>query len=121
VTLGTVLGEHGREFLYLYDFGDCWRCRVAVKPLAHPNSEWSYPVCTGGARAAPPDDCGGTSGYEDFLAALADREHEEHETLLTWIGGAFDPEGFDTNMINLHLRFGFRRGVSGDGIWRRGR
>jgi len=26
--------------------------------------------------------------------------------MLTWIGGAFDPEGFDLNAINRTLRFG---------------
>jgi len=106
-TLEAALGARGREFRYLYDFGDCWRCRAAVKPLAHPNSEWGYPVCTGGARAVPPDDVGGTGGYEDFLAAIGDPEHEDHEALLGWAGGAFDPDGFDLNAINRYLRFGF--------------
>lgn len=107
VTLEAALGERGREFLYEYDFGDSWVCRVAVKPLRRPNSDWSYPVCTGGARAVPPEDVGGTSGYEDFLAAIQDPEHEEHEPQLTWIGGAFDPEGFDLNAVNRYLHLGY--------------
>jgi hypothetical protein len=60
----------------------------------------------GGARAAPPEDCGGTPGYEEFLSAIRDPEHEEHDNLLTWIGGAFDPEAFDLNAINRILRIG---------------
>lgn len=105
-TLEAALGEGLREFLYEYDFGDSWRHRIAVKSLARPNPEWSYPLCTGGARAAPPDDVGGPPGYEEFLAAIKDPKHEEHESMLTWIGGAFDPEGFDLNAINRTLRFG---------------
>lgn len=105
-TLVGALGESAREFHYEYDFGDSWRHRIAVKPLAGPNPEWHYPLCTGGARAAPPDDVGGPGGYEEFLAAIKDPKHEEHEDMLTWIGGAFDPEGFDLNAINRFLRFG---------------
>jgi Plasmid pRiA4b ORF-3-like protein len=104
-TLESALDESLREFLYEYDFGDGWRHRIAVKSLARPNLEWHYPICTGGARAAPPDDVGGPPGYEEFLAAIQDPKHEEHESMLTWIGGAFDPEGFDLNAINRTLRF----------------
>ncbi|MGH8219249.1 MAG: plasmid pRiA4b ORF-3 family protein, partial [Steroidobacteraceae bacterium] len=105
-TLEAALGHSAREFIYEYDFGDSWRCRIAVKPLSRANLDWSYPLCTGGARAAPPDDVGGSTGYEDFLAAIKDPKHEEHENMLIWIGGAFDPEGFDLNAINRILRFG---------------
>lgn len=105
-SLDAVLAESARAFLYEYDFGDSWRCRIAAKPLARPNTDWQYPLCTGGARAAPPDDVGGPGGYEEFLAAIKDPKHEEHESMLTWIGGAFDPEGFDLNGINRMLRFG---------------
>jgi hypothetical protein len=106
-TLDATLGEDIREFLYDYDFGDSWRHRIAAKPLARPNPDWHYPLCTGGARAAPPDDVGGPPGYEQFLAAIKDPKHEEHDSLLVWIGGAFDPEGFDLNAINRTLRFGY--------------
>jgi hypothetical protein len=105
-TLETALGEGSREFHYEYDFGDSWRCRIEAKPVASPNLEWHYPLCTGGARAAPPDDVGGPPGYEEFLAAIKDSTHEEHENMLVWVGGAFDPEGFDLNAINRTLRFG---------------
>jgi len=105
-TLEAALGEGIREFHYEYDFGDSWRCRLAAKPVARPNLEWHYPLCTGGARAAPPDDVGGPPGYEEFLVAIKDPKHEEHESMLVWIGGAFDPEGFDLNTINRTLRFG---------------
>ena len=104
-TLEAALGEENREFVYEYDFGDSWRCRITAKALAHLNLEWHYPLCTDGARAGPPDDCGGPLGYEEFLAAIKDPQHEEHESMLIWIGGAFDPEGFDLNAINRTLRF----------------
>lgn len=104
--LESLLGEDLRQFRYEYDFGDSWRCVIAVKPVPRPNREWHYPLCTGGARAAPPDDVGGPPGYAEFLAAIDDPSHTDHEDMLVWIGGAFDPEGFDRNAINRTLRFG---------------
>ena len=105
-TLRRVLGESVREFVYGYDFGDCWRHRIKVKPVPQPNTEWFYPLCIAGERAAPPDDVGGVMGYLEFLSAIQDPKHDEHESMLTWIGGAFDPERFDLNAINRALRYG---------------
>ncbi len=45
-------------------------------------------------------------GYLEFLSAIQDPKHAEHESMLTWIGGTFDPEGFDLNAINRALRYG---------------
>jgi hypothetical protein len=104
-TLGRVLGESVPEFVYEYDFGDSWRHRIKVKPVPQPNTDWFYPLCIAGERAAPPDDVGGVTGYLEFLSAIRDPKHDEHESMLTWIGGAFDPEGFDLNAINRALRY----------------
>jgi hypothetical protein len=104
-TLGRILGESVREFVYEYDFGDSWRHRIKVKPVPQPNTDWFYPLCIAGERAAPPDDVGGVTGYLEFLSAIRDPKHDEHESMLTWIGGAFDPEGFDLNAINRALRY----------------
>jgi len=43
-------------------------------------------------------------GYEAFLSAIADPKHEQHVDLLRWIGGVFDPEGFDINAANFRIR-----------------
>ena len=63
-----------------------------------------YPVCLTGKRACPPEDCGGVWGYASFLEALHDPEHPEHEEMLEWIGGAFDPEVFDLDEVNVALQ-----------------
>jgi len=104
-TLEAALGESVREFVYEYDFGDSWRHHITVTSV-EPHTDWSYPLCIGGARAAPPDDVGGVGGYEEFLSAIQDPEHDDHDSMLTWVGGAFDPEGFDLNTINRTLRLG---------------
>jgi hypothetical protein len=48
------------------------------------------PICIAGKRACPPEDCGGIWGYKEFLEAIRDPEHENHEELLEWVGGEFD-------------------------------
>ena len=42
-------------------------------------------------------------GYSDFLAAIADPMHEQHEEMLEWVGGGFDPEAFDIEAVNKKL------------------
>ena len=43
-------------------------------------------------------------GYVSFLEALHDPEHPEHEPMLEWIGGEFDPEAFDLDEVNVALQ-----------------
>ena len=63
-----------------------------------------YPICTGGERACPREDCGGTPGYQRLLEVLADPEHEEHAELKRWAGRRYDPEKFDLAAANRALR-----------------
>ncbi|MCB1624075.1 MAG: plasmid pRiA4b ORF-3 family protein, partial [Pseudomonadales bacterium] len=58
------------------------------------------PTCVAGENACPPENVGGPHGYAQFLEILADRRHEEHEEMARWIGGVFDPKGFDLNRVN---------------------
>lgn len=44
------------------------------------------------------EEVGGVFGYEQLLEAIADPEHEEH---LEWMGGAFDPDGFDAGSVEF--------------------
>jgi Plasmid pRiA4b ORF-3-like protein len=38
------------------------------------------------------------------VEAIHDPEHPEHEEMLEWIGGAFDPEAFDLDEVNVALQ-----------------
>src|SRR2546430_5513183 len=51
-------GPHER-FLYEYDFTDGWQHDVRVERLLPLESGRTYPVCVGGRRGVPPEDCGG--------------------------------------------------------------
>lgn len=52
---------------------------------------------------AHPEDVGGAHAYLDFIAAIKDPAHEEHATMLEWIGGSFDPTAFDMDVVNERL------------------
>ena len=106
-TLEKALGTSDREFVYEYDFGDSWRHRIQVREIERPNRDWHYPLCVAGERAAPPEDVGGTHGYQEFQRIIKNPKHPEHRSMLAWVGGVFDPEGFDLNAINRILRFGY--------------
>lgn len=103
-TVSQVLVNSVKEFEYAYDFGDNWRHRVLVEGImdATPYNDW--PLCLAGENACPPEDVGGTPGYEEFLESMADPEHEEHFDNWQWNGGPFDPKGFDVNSANARIR-----------------
>mgnify|MGYP001069261173 CR=1 FL=1 len=101
-TLEEVSGRTS-SFTYEYDLGDSWVHEITVV-RAREGGGGGRPRCTGGARACPPEDCGGPPGYEGFLEAITDPCHEEHEAMLEWVGGQFDPEAFDLTAVDRALR-----------------
>lgn len=61
----------GDKFFYTYDFGDDWRHELEVEAILSPDPDGYYPDCIGGARACPPEDCGGVPGYLRLVRPLA--------------------------------------------------
>ena len=102
VTLFRLLGQGDRAG-YVYDFGDGWTHRLTVEKVLAPEPGVSYPRCVSGRRACPPEDVGGPWGYDEFLAAMADPAHPEHEQYREWLGGPFDPAAFDLTAVNAAL------------------
>jgi len=106
----------GATFVYRYDFGDDWEHEVVVERIDESRRGDSLAiVCLDGARACPPEDCGGTSGYDRLLEILADPQDEEYREMKTWVGRRFDSERFDVHAVNKKLaalarRLGARRG-----------
>jgi hypothetical protein len=87
--------------LYLYDFGDGWQHVVMHEGTWAAEPAGEYPRCLGGARRCPPEDCGGSHGYAKLLAALREPQHPEHDELLEWVGGTFDPDAFDPARVSF--------------------
>lgn len=94
------LVKEGDSFSYLYDFGDCWYHTITVEKVLPPAENVYYPICIYGERACPPEDCGGSMGYKNFVEILNNPEHEEHERFVEWSGGDFDPNEFDIAEAN---------------------
>ncbi|MBO0748502.1 MAG: plasmid pRiA4b ORF-3 family protein [Acidimicrobiaceae bacterium] len=100
--LGEVAPDDG-SLLYRYDFGDGWEHLVAVDAVEAYDARTPPLACTGGARACPPEDCGGPSGYEHLLDALADPADPEHDEMTLLYGDSIDPEAFDLTRVNAAL------------------
>jgi len=92
--------KQNKRFNYTYDFGDDWEHLIEFEGELE-KQKIKYPACTGGARACPPEDIGGVYGYENFLQAIKDPNHEEHESYLEWINKDFDPEFFDHKKVKF--------------------
>src|SRR3954451_15234933 len=107
VTLEQVAPTVGSAIRYTYDFGDDWEHDVVVEKVLDRDSTVRYPRCTGGRRAAPPEDCGGIWGYADLTQAVTDPTHPGHEDMLEWLGlsdaADFDPAEFDAQTVTHAL------------------
>lgn len=93
-----------KSLRYTYDFGDNWEHLVKIEKSLPPDPTLKTPVCLAGANACPPEDVGGPPGYVDFLDALSDPAHPEHDNMIEWCSGPFDPTAFDINLANKRLQ-----------------
>jgi hypothetical protein len=96
LTLADELRAPGDLLGYEYDFGDSWEHCAELVCIHKSTTRLACPVLLDGALAAPPEDCGGPGGYEDFCAALADPKHPDHDHYADWIGKrTWNPDNFD--------------------------
>jgi hypothetical protein len=95
-----------RRFLYEYDFGDGWEHEVLFEGCPKGEAGRQHPICLEGERACPPEDCGGVGSYADLLEVIGNKKHEEHEEMMEWLGGWFDPEEFDLATATKSMKKG---------------
>lgn len=91
------------HFFYNFEFGDGWRHKVNVEAVVQANDIFQYPIRVDGANACPPEDCGGAPGFANLKEAISNPEHPEHDEILRWLGGYYNPYSFDANRINRDL------------------
>ena len=99
VRLDETLQAPGQRLDYLYDYGDSWLLKIVLEQsrLALPDDPIAR--CTGGKRAAPPEDSGGSTDPEDLLEFYDDPSFfdldETNERIQTWLATAagFSPAG----------------------------
>lgn len=67
----NLFTENVTEFIYLYDFKDQWRHRVVIEEFVQAGTGGTIPGASAhlhdGEGHAPPESCGGISGFADFL------------------------------------------------------
>ena len=103
--------EPGIAFTYVYDFGDDWCHIVELEQLVTLDVTPRFAACVGGARARPPEDVGGVSGYEGFLRIMADPADPEYSDTKRWCGNHFDPSWFDLDLTDKDVRNALRANV----------
>jgi hypothetical protein len=104
IKLSRLVDDGIKGFSYTYDMGDGWEHKVEIEKVVAAETGVKYPRCVAGARACPPEDCGGPGGYARFLEAIGNRRHPDHEQMTEWIGREFDPEAFSVEETNEPLR-----------------
>ena len=104
IKLYSILKKEKSKILYEYDFGDSWNHDIILEKIIKEEDTGQIPRCIKGKRNCPPEDCGGTWGYNDLLLTISNPKHEDYESMMEWLGGNFDPEHFDIDEINNNLR-----------------
>lgn len=104
MTLEMMIDQTGtRTIQYVYDFGDDWDHSIRIERVNDAAPGMTYPRLLKASGACPPEDVGGAWGYEEFLEALADPDHEQHTDMVHWSGGNFDAE--DAGIDSIIERF----------------
>jgi hypothetical protein len=93
----------GTRFVYEYDFGDGWEHTIDVEKVRPSIDSQVTPFCLSGARACPPEDCGGWWGYAELLDTLKSGDKNKRDELLEWLGADFDPNQLDLAVVNAVL------------------
>ena len=115
------------RFLYEYDFGDRWQHEIRLERKLPLNPKKTYPICVGGGRRAPPEDCGGPSAFMALEAHYSlphiasrlweiieegqrDECWEELHQFMYWLS----VNEFDRRAVNRRLK----QYATGDDEWR---
>jgi hypothetical protein len=89
------------RFFYEYNFHVPWRHEIRIEQIVSHAPDQRYPVCIAGARAAPPEACGGPHAF------LTLRQHYHPLYLIERLLALLDdPDAYDSPYDELHtLRY----------------
>jgi hypothetical protein len=103
IKLAALVDRSVGRFSYTYDFGDNWQHTVTIETTIAADPAADYPRFIDGVRRAPPEDVGGTPGFEEFLDIMAKPRHRERKRLVEWYGGPFNPDEVDLPTITARI------------------
>jgi hypothetical protein len=101
IPISAYFHDVGVTAQYEYDFGDSWLHEIVLEGILLKEKGQKYPRCIDGGQACPPEDCGGVPGYDRMLEVLSDPDNEEHEEMLLWLGGKYDPQEFSPTNVKF--------------------
>ncbi|HET9237907.1 MAG TPA: plasmid pRiA4b ORF-3 family protein [Oligoflexus sp.] len=104
IYLRDLIGRQVKSFRYVYDMGDNWMHKIKIEQVQSKTRDSLTPVCVDGARHTPPEDCGGSLGYEELLEALEDAQHPSHAEALRSLTQSFDPQQFNLRQANAQIK-----------------
>ena len=104
VTLADLNLEQRERFTYGYHFGPGGQIDIKVEKTGSVEKGGQYPLCVGGERAGPPEDCGGVEAFHDMLACIKEPNTDLGREWLEWLGPDYNPEACDLEKINKALK-----------------
>lgn len=90
------------RIIYTYDLGDNWEHEIIVEKMIDAYDK-NYPECIEGQGNTPPEDVGGEYGYDEFLQAISNPNHPEHQDMLNW-GKMQHYQDFSLEFANRRLK-----------------
>ncbi len=75
--------EKYKSIFWVYDYGDHWQHRIEILNK-YENYTGELPYLLEAEYNAPPEDVGGTGGFEEFLNAISDPNHEDYNSYKLW-------------------------------------
>jgi len=91
VKLSAFFERVGQSCRYVYDFGDDWLHDVVLVDRGDTRQRFHRRLIDG-ARAFPPEDCGGMPGYEECVVVA--QGGQDPGEMRAWLGD-WDPERFE--------------------------
>ncbi|MBF0407396.1 MAG: plasmid pRiA4b ORF-3 family protein [Candidatus Riflebacteria bacterium] len=97
----------GQKMTYLYDFGDHWNHEVLFEGILMKDPALKYPICLGGERSCPPEDCGSIDGYYEILETLKKPGTQKYKEIASWLEGhaknywPYEPETFHPENVKF--------------------
>lgn len=108
--LARLFSKLPSRFEYVYDFGDRWEHVIELENEEPAEYRKQYPICVDGAEPCPPEDVGGPTGYREFLLALRDPNHPQHNEWSRWAESQFYTGRFWAQGATRQMR-ALRRGL----------
>jgi hypothetical protein len=103
-SLANVIDAAGKFAIrYLHDFGGDWAHLIEAAIIGDPTPGNLSPRLVDITGRCPPEDVGGFPRYQHFLSAIGDPDHPEHDEVLEWAGGPFDPHVPDADELRLDV------------------